>query len=266
MLHLAGERWDPQAAAIMERLPMTSNLGMALLLKPLLWIRRWTGYSLPWFVYPERGTTPTFSTMMHARTRFFDDALSQHSATCTQLVILGAGFDTRAFTHGSGYERIFELDAPATHALKKKLLADIGAAHPGSLVAVDFQTTDWLKALEMAGFDRAKPTAVLCEGLTYYLSRDVVQGILRSVASLAPGSVVAFDYFGERMTESKPMLALMRGVGEPFRFGLPTRGHAAAHAASLVNSCGLRVLAFQTQGEDDEGSDGCWGGLVVAGS
>eukprot|EP00962_Isochrysis_galbana_P053116 scaffold24586_cov111-Isochrysis_galbana.AAC.3 len=38
MLNMAGARPDPHAAEIMERLPMTSRLGMALLLQPLLWI------------------------------------------------------------------------------------------------------------------------------------------------------------------------------------------------------------------------------------
>lgn len=265
MLNMAGARPDPHAAEIMERLPMTSRLGMALLLQPLLWIRRVTGYPLPWFVYPEGGVTPSLSSMIHGRTRFFDDAVTQYSATCTQLVILGAGYDTRAFTHGKDYERIFELDAPATHAVKKRILAECGATHPGVLVPVDFQKTDWLDALDRAGFDRTQPAVVLCEGLSYYLTRDVVLGIFRSVSTLAPGSVVAFDYFGERLIQSKAALALTRMVGEQFRFGLPTGGHAVAHATSLLSSCGLSLLAFQTIGDDGAGSGGCWGGLVVAG-
>lgn len=213
---------------------------------------------------PPAGDTPSIHTMMTARTRFFDEVITQHSQSCTQLVILGAGFDTRAFTHGHGYEKIFEVDAPATQHMKKEMLEACGVHHPGHLVAVDFNTTNWLDALVESGFDKAKPTVVLCEGVTYYLNREAVHELFRSVALLAPGSVITFDYFGLNLIELPFVQFVMRMIGEPFTFGVQTSVPARSHIASLVRFCGLNLISFQPIGNENR-RRGCLGGFVVAG-
>lgn len=61
---------------------------------------------------------------------FFDAAVDRYLADIAQFVILGAGFDTRAFrlpkdTRG----RSFDVDAPKTQAVKREMLEESQALH-----------------------------------------------------------------------------------------------------------------------------------------
>ena len=262
ILHQVGRRDDPLADTILGHLPMVSPLGLALFVKPLDWATRVSGYPFSWFQYPVPGSRSTLSSMVNARTTFFDRIIEQHRGSCRQLVILGAGYDTRAFTHGAGLA-VFEVDAPDTQRVKRQMLDAVGAAHPGTLVAVDFNQAHWLEALKEAGFDPSLPTIVLWEGVTYYLPDEVVKDVLRSVATLAVGSVVAFDYFGDHWIHRRVVQVLTRAMGEPFRFGISTEAPARTPAAALVGECGLRLRHHDTIGFERPGRR-TFGGFVVA--
>jgi methyltransferase (TIGR00027 family) len=92
-----------------------------------------------------------------ARSRIAEDALSSAvERGIRQIVILGAGFDTFALRnpHGARQIRIFELDHPATQALKRQRLAEAQIALPPWLVLVpiDFERDDLGENLVAAGF------------------------------------------------------------------------------------------------------------------
>ena len=89
---------------------------------------------------------------------------------CEQLVILGAGFDTRCYRLSPRPAHCFEIDAPTTQAEKKEGLAAAGidSSHV-TFVAVDFNSDDWWAKLLAAGFDPRKPTVFTWEGVIYYL-------------------------------------------------------------------------------------------------
>jgi methyltransferase (TIGR00027 family) len=116
------------------------------------------------------------------RTRVFDDFLlgAAHGGT-GQVVLLGAGLDTRAFRLGRpGGCRIFELDRPDVLAFKQDVLDDVGA-RPGTgrvTVAVDL-CDDWAEPLGEAGFDPAGPAVWLAEGLFLYCRRKPNAGSSR---------------------------------------------------------------------------------------
>ncbi|MGK3992066.1 class I SAM-dependent methyltransferase [Sorangium sp. So ce1024] len=143
------------------------------------------------------------------RTRAIDDALRDAVARgASQLVVLGAGLDSRAMRlpELAGVQ-VFEVDLPATQRYKVERLAALerpgsgGAAAPvlkaGGLahVGVDFERDRLDEALLAAGFQPDLPAFWIWEGVIPYLTRDAVEGTLRLVAALsAPGSRIALTY------------------------------------------------------------------------
>ena len=100
---------------------------------------------------------------LHCRTCYFDAVVSAH-AEMAQLVVLGAGFDTRCYRLERRPARCFEVDAPTTQAEKREALARAGTdTRHVSFVSVDFATQDWMAQLIDAGFDPALPTLFLWE-------------------------------------------------------------------------------------------------------
>jgi methyltransferase (TIGR00027 family) len=131
------------------------------------------------------------------RTRYFDDYLTDATAAgCTQVVLLAAGLDTRAFRlDWPDGTRLYEVDLPDLLEVKERVLADVGAASRCDRMVVPADlTTDWLRALTASGFDAAVPTAWLVEGLLVYLTPDDAARLLTTVSGAsAPGSRIAFE-------------------------------------------------------------------------
>ncbi|MFF1816604.1 class I SAM-dependent methyltransferase [Kribbella sp. NPDC058245] len=134
------------------------------------------------------------------RPRFYDDFfLDATAAGITQVVILAAGLDSRAYRlPWPAGTVVYELDQPAVIEFKTRTLADLGAKPTTDrrAVAVDLRD-DWPTALRTAGFDPALPTAWSAEGLLGYLPPEAQDLLLDTLTNLsAPGSRVA--------TESRP--------------------------------------------------------------
>ena len=133
-----------------------------------------------------------FANGMAARTRFFDDFfLSATRAGIRQAVILASGLDSRGYRlpWPTGTV-VYEIDQPEVIAFKTATLAELGAAPTTDLrtVAKDLRF-DWPAALTEAGFDPAKPTAWIAEGLLGYLPPDAQDRLLDQITALsAPGS------------------------------------------------------------------------------
>lgn len=133
------------------------------------------------------------------RSRVVEDELARTVAGgLFQYVVLGAGLDTYAWRHPLGGRplRIFEVDHAGTQRWKQQLLADAQFSVPPSLafVPVDFERDDPVEALVQAGFRKDQPACVSWMGVTPYLTEDAVMRTLRTLAGLAAGSVVCFDY------------------------------------------------------------------------
>lgn len=113
-----------------------------------------------------------------------------------QCVILGAGLDTFAYRPQDSGVRLFEVDLPAMQRWKRGLLRAAGIAEPPALafVPLDFETDTLAAALARAGFRPDEPAFFTWLGVTMYLAADAILGQLRSIAALAPGSAVVFDY------------------------------------------------------------------------
>lgn len=131
------------------------------------------------------------------RTRVLDDFLLGVTRDgARQVVLLGAGLDTRAFRLGwpPGC-RVFELDRPGVLAFKQDVLDDAGARAEAArvTVAVDLGG-DWAGPLREAGFDPDRPSVWLAEGLFLYLPADAERRLVETVDGwAAPGSACAFE-------------------------------------------------------------------------
>jgi methyltransferase (TIGR00027 family) len=126
------------------------------------------------------------------RTRYLDDYLTATDAR--QVVILGAGLDTRAFRLDWPQDcTVFELDQIPVLDFKQQVLdqADAQARCDRRTVAIDLRE-DWAGALVNAGFDRTRPAAWLAEGLLPYLSPSAEESLFDLVDELSvAGSSIA---------------------------------------------------------------------------
>ena len=110
-----------------------------------------------------------------------------------QVVILGAGFDTRAWRI-AGATRIFEVDHPNTSAAKQRCLQDAKSLAPVRYVKVEFNSDNLDKMLASAGYDPMRRTFFLWEGVTNYLTEAAVRHTFSFVGKAAPNSRIAFTY------------------------------------------------------------------------
>ena len=164
-----------------------------------------------------------------ARTRLIDDWIEQSGGEVDQLVLLGAGFDTRAWRLKSlDAVRIYEVDHPDTASVKRRRLQSAGAdLNKVSFVAVDFEVDDFDTRLREAGFDATRRTIVVWEGVSQYLTGDAVCRVMRWAGRLAKGSQFIFTYVHEGVLDGTvafegayKAIAKVNGSGEPWRFGL----------------------------------------------
>ena len=172
-----------------------------------------------------RRVIPT-TTYVLIRARFTDDRiLTAAERGVRQLVILGAGFDTFALRYPDLGVPVFEVDLPASAALKRERLAAADIVVPEHLhfVEVDFEHDPLDERLLAAGFDRRTPAFFSWMGVTYYLAPEAVTGTLARVTDLsAPGSELSLDYLNVREGVPADELALfdsllrfVEGHGEP---------------------------------------------------
>ena len=163
-----------------------------------------------------------------ARTRYIDETLCDAlSSGITQVVLLGAGFDSRSCRLPQlAHARVFEVDHPNTSQVKQARIKQF--ATQVRYVALDFNQQTLDTALREAGFDPAEPALFLWEGVTQYLTALAVDATFKFVARSAPGSKVLFTYVHADAINGGHggMTALNRTLskaGEPWTFGLDPR-------------------------------------------
>ncbi|MEV6419235.1 class I SAM-dependent methyltransferase [Streptomyces sp. NPDC051662] len=138
-----------------------------------------------------------FARYFGLRTRVLDDFLlrSVH-AGARQVVLLGAGLDSRAFRLDWPAGRvIFEIDREGVLAFKHKVLGGLSATPKAARVPIPIDLRgDWVGALIDAGFDTAAPSVWLAEGLLFYLPSATETYLIDTMDRLsAAGSALAFE-------------------------------------------------------------------------
>lgn len=155
--------------------------------------------------------------MIALRTATIDAAVRDAiAAGARQLVILGAGYDGRAWRMRelTGV-KVFEVDHPATQREKRTRLTMLPPAIGiVTFVPVNFETESLDTALDGAGHDRTAPTCWIWEGVVMYLTRDAMRATLAAIAGRsAPGSALIVNYH----TLHRRLFArlMFRLIGEP---------------------------------------------------
>lgn len=180
-------------------------------------------------------TTPGIFGAQICRTRYIDDAVQEALAQgIGQVAILGAGLDTRPYRlPGMDGVRAFEVDLPAVQAGKKKKVQKYFGHLPDQVtfVPIDFDRQTLEAVLAGTGFDPAKPTVFIWEGVTQYLNEEAVRRTLAFMGRSAQGSSIVFTYVLKSIIErrsgipgAEAMMDFVAKNNAPWLFGLEPAG------------------------------------------
>jgi len=160
-----------------------------------------------------------------------------------QVVILGAGYDTRAARLPRAGVQFFEVDHPATQAHKREVVGALPGypVDAARYVTCDFEREDPIERLIANGLDPREPALVIWEGVVMYLTEPAIRATAsRLAAGLDPRSLVAFDFVGKKfaagqeLTEKDAQTRSYVGeLGEPIR-------HGSDDMLPLLYECGFR--------------------------
>jgi methyltransferase (TIGR00027 family) len=255
--HQLGLRRDEACAKLIKVLPNHCYAGLCAAVFPVLLGHRLTGFVPKMLRYPYEGIPPA-SHSSSVRSTFVDAAIERYLPGVEQFVELGAGYDTRTvqLQHNRRI-RCFEVDLPKTQQLKRQLLHQCGVdTSEVKFVPANFLTDNWLDNLAKAGFDPRKPTFFLWEGVTYYLSREAMEKTFRTIAAMAPGSVVVFDYANDAIIKDrrKPLglltKAFLKAVREPQTFWISSEPPGKKNAVALMDAYGLSLREHLNYGHE----------------
>lgn len=187
------------------------------------------GNIIPWILDT---AWPGARTSAIARTRFIDDRLRRalHEGY-SQVVILGAGFDSRPYRMVElANTRVVEVDHPATSRQKQKILG-CGKLPPNvQFVEIDFNSEGLRDAMQRVTLNPGSPTVVIWEGVTNYLTEGAVDSTFRSLRAIFPRCLVLFTYIDKAVLagsasfyRTSSVQQRLKKVGERWTFGFDPR-------------------------------------------
>ncbi len=187
-MHIFGLRPDKASAELAATLPNDSLAGLWLFLYPRV---------------PEPGSESLLD-LITARTLYFDRIIEWQIAQVEQFVIMGAGYDMRAYGEfNRDGVALFEVDQAGMQRHKRESLNKAGmSCEHVKFVEVDFSKENAFTKLLEAGYDPGRKTLFLWEGVTLYLSEADVRKTMRDVRGNAPaGSILLADIYADRIIE-----------------------------------------------------------------
>jgi len=168
-----------------------------------------------------------------ARVRYFDDFIKKLiEKGLEQLVIFGAGYDTRAYRIEELKEKVkvFEVDHPGTQSFKIEKIKEIFGSIPEHVVfvPVDFEKETFSEKLFSRGYNRSLKTLFIMEGLIMYITpKSVAETLFFIAENSGKGSAMIFDYFPESVVVGTNKLKIAQDIrnfaiqqGEPLQFGI----------------------------------------------
>jgi methyltransferase (TIGR00027 family) len=193
---------------------------------------------------------PPVKDMVKTRTRYFDDMLdSQIAEDVGQVLILGAGLDTRAVRKQAAGVRYFEIDDASTIELKRNRYANARINADVTLIPGDYVADGLVDLLDSNGFEFDVPTYIIWEGNVMYIplsnDRETMLQLRRHVQRFR----LSFDYLTEsvvtKTTGDESLTTLVESfeaMGAPWLSGIND-----IHA--LTGELGLSVVENFTTGE-----------------
>lgn len=150
---------------------------------------------------------PTLDVLVGLRAGYIDAHVIQsieQAPGFRQVVILGAGLDTRAARLARPGVTYYEVDHPASQADKRNRLRAL-TGYPidaARYVTCDFEHEDHLDRLQASGLSLEEPALFVIEGVLHYLTEAMVRRTLAPIAQRChPRSAVIFDYLSEGIVE-----------------------------------------------------------------
>lgn len=178
---------------------------------------------------------PGLAAFVIARHRYIDDTLELALAVggrarCEQVVVLGAGYDTRAYRFAKQLagRPVFEIDFPSTSRRKDDLVRKHARDLPGTVVRrveVDFLNETFDGPLLRAGFQKGARTFFIWEGVSMYLTRASVKQTFALVRALGGSELCADFWFlldspDLRAAAHRLSANFLQLLGEPVLFGI----------------------------------------------
>ncbi|RDI67271.1 class I SAM-dependent methyltransferase [Nocardia pseudobrasiliensis] len=203
----------------------------------------------------EYGLLGSVATVLATRTVPIDEAVRAQGNS--QLVILGAGLDARAWRMPELADvEVFEVDHPASQANKRDRVDGLEPiAKSVTYVPVDFTRDQLDSALRSAGFRESVPTTWIWEGVLNYLTAAAVASTLTVISELSsPGSRLIATYpTPSHFRRLGPLLlrvsSKLAGAQNPLRnepqlsAWTPEQMRELVEAHGLVVSADLNLLA-----------------------
>ena len=177
---------------------------------------------------------PGVNGALAARIRYIDACLMEAiQSGFKQLVMIGAGYDTRAYRIPGLEEnlRVFEVDHPLTQEVKIRTISEIFGHLPDHVtyVPVVFGKDSIEQRLFESGYDSGLKTLFIMEGLLMYLPPAAVDRLLGFICKASkPGSAVVADYFDatvvdgtSSLKEAQALKSFVESEGSLLQFGIP---------------------------------------------
>jgi methyltransferase (TIGR00027 family) len=188
---------------------------------------------------------PHMETWLALRVAFLDRlvGIAVDRLNVRQVVVLGAGYDTRAARLPRAGVEFFEVDHPATQAAKRVRLARLDGypVDAARYTSCDFEREDPVDRLAATGFRVDEPSLVIWEGVVPYLTEVAIRSTATRLArGLSSRAMLAFDFVGKKFAESatipekdRAMRDYVGDLGEPIVFG-------SNHIVPLLAECDFR--------------------------
>ena len=256
-MHVFGMRDDEATAKITEALPNASPFGLWLVLFPL-WVKTKISGRLSFYPRNPEPGSEGLADLVTARTIYFDRVIRRVVGEVEQFVVMGAGYDMRAYgeLQHAGV-KFFELDQVKVQEHKRAYLksANISTEHV-CFVSIDFANEEVFDKLTESDFDPAKKTLFLWEGVTLYLKEADVRTILQKVRGrAAKGSVLLADLYAERMVSLAKKGALKKSLdytNEGLGFSIDLTKNYEVELSKFVESESLVVGETFFMGSNNE--------------
>ncbi|MDY0884914.1 class I SAM-dependent methyltransferase [Dongia soli] len=205
---------------------------------------------------------PVFAQHNLARYKWFSGQMTKAAGSLDQILILGAGFDTRSLTLPrvtAGKLQVFEVDFPAKLAQKQEVLGRAGVVLPPALhfVGADLADPALLSRLEAAGYRADRPTAIFMEGVLFFLPREVADSLLDPTRlKRGAGSFLFLDIWSRSRQIALNEKLTQRGA--PALFGESPLGETPAEAEQQIKAHGyghVRTTSLQQLVETFQAGD-----------
>lgn len=241
-----GIRTDIASEKLFKKLPNTSELGYRMVYFPHYLRYKISGTYNGIFQIKKPGYEK-FTNPITSRTLIFDEYIKKYKNQAKQLVILGAGFETRCYGDlASKNLNLFELDLPRTQGIKKTALKRAGIDYSKvTFVGVDFSNMNWYKEVIETSLNPTLETIFLIEGLTPYLTKEEVKNIVSVISkSSGIGSHILIDFYSNRVIKHNCLIF----SNERYRFGMDLNSNVKPDLNDLFENINIEILDFHYQG------------------